>query len=204
MQNIMLNTPYAVLYLVDNIIVSVCVFIIFLAIIIDFTEFHQRDGIKKEKRSIVETGTMLLFFLSFYLLIRFNIGQIHINFSLPLILLNIFGLLVLIIGCVVNINGRLNLGKNWSNQIKIYDDHAFVSKGVYSFIRHPLYASMIWIFLAASLVYMNYLALLSTIAIFIPFMYYRAKQEEFLLGREFKNYRQYQKDVGMFFPKVKW
>ena len=204
MQNILFDTPYKALYLIDDIVVAICVFIIILAILIDFTEFHQRDETKKEKKSIVETGTMFLFFLLFYSLIRFNIGQIYINFSLLLIILNILGLLILIIGCGVNINGRLNLGKNWSNQIKIYNDHTFISRGVYSFIRHPLYASMIWIFLATSLVYMNYLALISTMAIFIPFMYYRAKQEEFLLAREFKNYRQYQKDVGMFFPKIKW
>jgi protein-S-isoprenylcysteine O-methyltransferase Ste14 len=32
-------------------------------------------------------------------------------------------------------------------------------------------------------------------------MYYRAKQEETLLVGEFKDYTDYQKKVGMFFPK---
>jgi protein-S-isoprenylcysteine O-methyltransferase Ste14 len=35
-------------------------------------------------------------------------------------------------------------------------------------------------------------------------MYYRAKQEERLLEKEFKNYRAYKKEVGMFFPKLVW
>jgi len=101
----------------------------------------------------------------------------------------------------VNVRGRFNLGKNWSNQIKIYQDHYLVSSGVYHFVRHPLYGSIIWMFFGASLVYLNYLALLSNVLIFIPAMYFRAKQEEKMLMQEFPEYKEYQKRVGMFFPK---
>ncbi|MDD5031661.1 MAG: isoprenylcysteine carboxylmethyltransferase family protein [Patescibacteria group bacterium] len=145
---------------------------------------------------------MFLFFFFFYFLIRFSVGQINVSY-LPLkIFIITFGLLILILGCVVNIKGRMKLGKNWSNQIKIYDDHYFVSNGVYSFVRHPLYASIIWMFFGASLIYFNPLAFGVNALIFIPFMYYRAKQEENLLTKEFENYKNYQIKVGMFFPKI--
>ncbi|MFA6145760.1 MAG: isoprenylcysteine carboxylmethyltransferase family protein [Patescibacteria group bacterium] len=114
----------------------------------------------------------------------------------------IVGLLILVIGCIVNIKGRIKLGKNWSNQIKIYEDHYFISNGIYGFVRHPLYASIIWMFFGASLIYFNFFAFLSNLLIFIPFMYYRAKQEEYLLIKEFKNYQNYQIKVGMFFPRL--
>lgn len=197
-----IDTPSKALFLVDNIVVSLCVLAVIVAVLIDFVEFQKRDGAKKEKKSIVETGTMFLFFFLFYSFIRFNIGQISLGFNLPLVVLNAVGLLVLTIGSIVNVSGRLSLGKNWSNQIKIYKDHTFISGGVYSFVRHPLYASIIWMFLAASVVFLNYLAFLSTILIFIPAMYYRAKQEELMLTREFNSYKKYQRRVGMFFPKI--
>lgn len=200
--NLVIDTPSKVLFLADNIVVSLCVFAVVMAVLIDFVEFQKRDGAKKEKKSIVETGTMFLFFFLFYSFIRFNVGQINLGFSIPLVVLNALGLIVLITGSVVNISGRLRLGKNWSNQIKIYKDHTFISKGVYSLVRHPLYASIIWMFLAASVVFLNYLAFLSTILIFIPAMYYRAKQEELMLIREFENYKTYKSKVGMFFPKI--
>ncbi|MGK0469242.1 MAG: protein-S-isoprenylcysteine O-methyltransferase Ste14, partial [Clostridium sp.] len=38
--------------------------------------------------------------------------------------------------------------------------------------------------------------------IFIPFMYYRAKQEETLLIQTFSEYNDYIKRTGMFFPKI--
>jgi protein-S-isoprenylcysteine O-methyltransferase Ste14 len=199
---ISLDNPENIFYLIINVIVGLCVFSIFTAVLMDFAEFQKREKIKKEKKSIVETGTMFLFFLFFYSLIRFGIGQININIpALKFSAIGI-GLLMLVAGCIVNITGRINLGKNWSNQIKIYKDHSFVTGGTYGFVRHPLYASIIWMFFGASLIYANFLALLSNILIFIPFMYYRAKQEENLLVKEFGNYRIYQKKVGMFFPKL--
>ena len=75
----------------------------------------------KEKRSIVETGTMTLFFVGFYLLIRFQIGTIQIPHNLQYILI-LSGLTMVVAGCTINIVGRLNLGKNWANQIRIYQN----------------------------------------------------------------------------------
>lgn len=199
---IILNTPEQIAYLLSNIIVIFCTFAVFVAVLIDFVEFQKRSIVKKEKKSIVETGTMFLFFFLFYALIRFKIGQFDFHFIPPRILLLVIGALILLVGCFVNIKGRLNLGKNWSNQIKIYKDHSFVSSGVYSLVRHPLYASIIWMFFGASLIYVNYLAFLSNLVVFIPFMYYRAKQEENLLMKEFEDYKNYQIKVGMFFPKL--
>lgn len=57
-------------------------------------------------------------------------------------------------------------------------------------------------FYASSLIYLNYLVFFANSFIFIPFMYYRAKQEEKLLSNKFKEYKNYQKEVGMFFPKI--
>lgn len=187
---------------ITQIIISLCVGTLFIAILLDFAEFHVDRKAKKEKKSIVETGTMFLFFFGYYALVRLQIGAVHIDDIYMKNALIVIGLVLLIIGTIVNVMGRFSLGKNWSNQIKIYSDHTFVSGGMYAVVRHPLYASIIWMFLAGSMIFANYLALVATIVVFIPFMYYRAKQEESLLGKEFKEYEIYQKKVGMFFPKI--
>jgi protein-S-isoprenylcysteine O-methyltransferase Ste14 len=197
-----INTPADIFYLISSLIVVICTTAIFIAVLIDFTEFQRRGAVKKEKKSIVETGTMFLFFFLFYLLIRFKIGQIDIQFPALRFSLMTLGCSILMLGCLVNIKGRFNLGKNWSNQIKIYDDHSFVSRGVYRFVRHPLYASIIWMFFGASLIYSSYAAFFANLFIFIPFMYYRAKQEEGILAKEFADYKNYQIKVGMFFPRL--
>jgi protein-S-isoprenylcysteine O-methyltransferase Ste14 len=186
----------------SDFIALLCVLAIFVAVLIDFVEFHKRNDEKKEKKSVVETGTMTLFFFVFYLTLRFGIGNFALSFSALKIFLIAAGLAIMIFSAGFNIYGRLSLGKNWANQIKIYSDHVFVSSGAYRLVRHPLYASIIWMFFGASLVYANYAAFFLNLLVFTPFMYYRARQEENLLVKEFKNYNDYQKKVRMFFPGI--
>jgi protein-S-isoprenylcysteine O-methyltransferase Ste14 len=181
--------------------IGLCLLALFISILINFAESTDKN-VKKEKKSIVETGSMVVFFLFFYALIRFKIGALDINGMIQIVLV-IFGLLMIIVGCTINIMGRLNLGKNWANQVKIYDTQTLVKTGMYGIVRHPLYASIMLMFYGACLVHPNYLAFLANTLIFIPFMYYRARQEEVLLSATFKDYSLYQKEVGMFFPNLK-
>jgi len=188
---------------INAIILGLAVLVIFTAILINFIESRTISQTKKEKKSIVETGTMILFFLFFYAIIRFRIGNIPNN-DIPFRLSLMFICwIIIILGIYFNIKGRFALGKNWANQIRIYKKQTFVTNGVYGIVRHPLYASLIWMFYAASILYLNYIAFLMNTLIFIPFMYYRAKQEEQMLRQQFKNYKEYANKVGMFFPKLK-
>ena len=198
----LLDTPEKIFYAAVELSVMLSVFAVLVAILIDFAEFQKRGEVKKEKKSVVETGSMLLFFFGFYAVLRTGTGRIPMEFSPLKILLMVCGALLVIAGCAVNVKGRLDLGKNWGNQIKIYGDHTFVTGGMYRFVRHPLYASLVWMFLGAGLIYQNWLALLAALFVFIPFMRYRASQEEELLTKEFTAYAEYQRKVGMFFPKL--
>jgi protein-S-isoprenylcysteine O-methyltransferase Ste14 len=185
-----------------SLIISFCIFIIFLAVFINFIEDkHQNKNIVKEKKSIVETGTMAGFFFLVYLLLKLEIGQIEINSNLLHAILVLTGTVIMILGTIVNVLGRFKLGKNWANQVKIYQKHNLVQVGVYSWVRHPLYASLIWMFYAGSLIFVSWSTFLATTLIFVPFMYYRAKQEEKLLSEKFPDYQEYRQKVGMFFPK---
>jgi protein-S-isoprenylcysteine O-methyltransferase Ste14 len=185
-----------------QLIICSSVLALFVSILIDFTLYTRDEHIKKEKKSIVETGTMTLFLFSFYLILITKIGIVPIyNSNLKHIVI-ITGTLAIVSGCIVNILGRFNLGSNWANQIKIYDEHTLIQNGMYKIVRHPLYASIMLMFYGACLVYRNILCFLAVTFIFIPFMYYRAKQEETLLILTFYEYNDYKKTTGMFFPKI--
>lgn len=200
--NVMAETPSGVFQLAVVVVICLCAFAIFLSVLINFIDARQRPRPKIEKRSIVATGTMTAFFVVFYLLIRLKVGEIPLDYIPVKIGLVLSGLALVVIGCVVNIQGRVALGANWADHIKIYPDHTLVGTGVFRFVRHPLYASLIWMFYGACLVYCNGAAFLANTLVFIPFMAYRAKQEEDLLAGQFPAYRDYQKKVGMFFPRL--
>jgi protein-S-isoprenylcysteine O-methyltransferase Ste14 len=198
----MLKTKEGILELIPTGIIILCTLAIFVAILINFLESKNSKKVKKEKKSIVETGTMTLFFVIFYFVIKFHVGVLNIGFDLYLPAL-MLGLVLILVGCFVNISGRFALKDNWANQIKLYEGQTIVKTGVYGIVRHPLYSSLIWMFYGASLCYLNYTAFLLNTFIFIPFMYHRARQEEKMLEENFKAYKKYKQEVGMFFPRIK-
>ena len=184
------------------VIICLSVFALFVSILIDFTLYTRDEHIKKEKKSIVETGTMTLFFILFYLILMTKISIVPIYDENLKHVVIIIGTIAIVLGSIMNIMGRFNLGNNWANHIKIYDEHRLVQKGMYKIVRHPLYASIMLMFYGACLVYRNILCFFAVTFIFIPFMYYRAKQEEALLIQTFTEYADYKRRIGMFFHKL--
>lgn len=185
-----------------QLIICISLVALFASILIDFILYTRDNHIKKEKKSIVETGTMTLFLFGFYLILTTKIGVVQIYDNNLKHIVIIIGTIAIACGCIMNILGRFNLGSNWANHIKIYDEHTLVQKGMYKIVRHPLYGSIMLMFYGAVLVYRNILCFIAVTFIFIPFMYYRAKQEETLLIQTFSEYNEYKKRTGMFFPKI--
>lgn len=189
--------------LIIQVIISFCVFALFLSIFIDFMLFSRSHNVQKERKSIVETGTMTLFFIVYYFILVSKVGAIELEVQLITQLMMVLGTAMIITGCFANIGGRFNLGSNWANQIKIYKEQTLVQKGMYRIVRHPLYASIILMFYGGCLVYRNILAFAAVNIVFIPFMYYRAKQEETLLLQRFPDYEEYRRRTGMLFPIIR-
>ena len=187
---------------VIQLIICSSVLALFISILIDFTLYTRDENVKKEKKSIVETGTMTLFLFAFYLILITKVGIVPIHDNNLKYTMIILGTFAIVFGCIMNILGRFNLGSNWANHIKIYQKHILIEKGMYKIVRHPLYASIMLMFYGACLVYRNIICFIAVTFIFIPFMYYRARQEEILLMETFSEYSDYKNRVGMFFPRL--
>jgi len=181
-------------------VVALSVVAVFAAIFADFAKYGQKVA-KKSKRSIVATGSMMGFYAVYYLVLRFGPGYFDFV-NIYIIFIAVLGTAMVFAGAVLNIIGRLQLGGNWANHIKIYENHVLANRGVYKIVRHPLYASIMLMLLGGSLAYRNWLSAAMTAFVFVPFMYFRAKQEEALLQEEFAEYEEYKKTTGMFFPKL--
>ncbi len=189
------------IYIAARIICMVTTIAVIIAVVWDFARFNSRRDSVVERKSIVATATMFLFFFVFYAVVVLRIGVVVLPARVYAVLC-IIGAVLLVLGAVVNILGRARLDKRWSDHIKIYSDHSLVTSGIYGVVRHPLYASLIWMFYGASFVYANWIGFLLNTFVFVPMMYYRAMQEEALLVDKFPEYKDYRKRIGMFFPKV--
>ncbi|MEI7579720.1 MAG: isoprenylcysteine carboxylmethyltransferase family protein [bacterium] len=196
-----LSDPLILINVIFQSIIALCGLAILIAILINFLDDRKNKRQAKENKHFVETESMFLFFLIFFLIISFKIGVIEVFPRQLSWIINLFLLLTIIFSTTINLLGRANLGKNWANQIRIYQDQTLITTGVYSIVRHPLYASLIWIFFALSLITENWLAFTINLLIFIPMMYWRAYHEEKLLKLRFSGYQNYQKQTAMFLIK---
>ncbi len=96
-----------------------------------------------------------------------------------------------------------DLGLNWSPTLQITQQHSLVTRGVYAYIRHPIYAAM-WLWgIAQVLLLHNWIAGLATLVLFTPVYFRRAPREEQMMIDHFGDeYRSYMQRSGRVIPKL--
>ena len=97
-----------------------------------------------------------------------------------------------------------DLALNWSRTLEIRESHSLVTHGLYSSIRHPMYAA-IWLFsLAQGLLLHNWLAGWSALAAFGVMYFFRIGNEERMMAEHFgPEYRDYASRTGRLFPRIR-
>lgn len=185
-----------------NVVVYICLLLVAFAVVADFRAyFRQGREVVKADRSWVETGSMTAFFLVYYAVIRLQLLAVSMPAGWRAAAV-VSGLALMVVGAVVNVLGRVHLKSNWANQIKIYEGHWLVTTGPFALVRHPLYASLIWMLVGGSLVYANLAGLALTLGVFVPMMYVRAKKEDALLEEAFgEKFEAYRRRTGMLLPR---
>lgn len=95
-----------------------------------------------------------------------------------------------------------DLGENWSMILEIKKGHNLVRTGIYTKIRHPMYAHFwIWV-IAQGIVLANGLVLVFGTAAWGLLYFLRVPSEEEMLIPEFGDeYREYMKNTGRVIPK---
>lgn len=185
-----------------DVVVYVCVLLVILAVIADFRAYYRQDrGVEKAAQSWVETGSMTAFFVVYVLAVRFGFLAIQVPQTWRTVML-VVGLALMVLGAAFNVLGRVYLSSNWANQVRVYEGASLVTSGPFAIVRHPLYASLIWMFVGGALVYANVMALALTLGLFVPMMYVRARLEDAVLGEAFgEDFVAYRRCTGMLLPR---
>jgi protein-S-isoprenylcysteine O-methyltransferase Ste14 len=56
--------------------------------------------------------------------------------------LALFALALVVLGLLVAYWARVHLGRNWSGNVTVKEDHTLIRSGPYRWIRHPIYSGM--------------------------------------------------------------
>lgn len=127
----------------------------------------------------------------------FALGAIIPDISI----LEAFGTIVVAAGIAFALWARIHLGRNWSSEPSVKEDHHLVTSGPYHFVRHPIYAGVLAAVLGSILVG-GVVWLVVLLFVSVAFTY-RMQKEEQLLGGEFPDqYPSYRKRTKALIPFV--
>ena len=135
----------------------------------------------------------ILFFLPFA--DRRNIGVMMVGEGVRWLGLVLYGF-----GSVLTTGARSTLGRMYSGQVTIQVGHQLIKRGLYRYIRHPLYLGMLCNTLGLSLLFRSWIGLVATIPVMAGLLF-RIKDEEATLHREFgSDWEKYCQQSWRFIP----
>jgi protein-S-isoprenylcysteine O-methyltransferase Ste14 len=119
------------------------------------------------------------------------------------LIFRIIGLLLYIIFSFIQVKSHKSLDENYSPDIAILKGHQLKTSGLYSQIRHPQYVSQIISDLGAGIALLSYTVIPLVLFLEIPLFILRARREEKLLLKHFKEeFENYKDKSGFFIPFV--
>ena len=102
-------------------------------------------------------------------------------------------------GVAFAIWARRRLGRNWSGQPSLKEDHELVASGPYRFVRHPIYTGILTAMFGTALI--NDALWLVAAGLFCVLFISRAREEERLMLRQFPGeYPAYRRRTRMLIP----
>ena len=97
-----------------------------------------------------------------------------------------------------------DLGQNWSISLELRKGHQLIRHGVYSSVRHPMYAAILLWDIGQGLLIDNWLAGWSALATFAIMCIIRIPREEQMMCGFFGDgYRNYMRKTGRLFPRLR-
>lgn len=111
------------------------------------------------------------------------------------------GLLLIASGLGFSIWARRHLGRNWSSQVVLKQDHALIRTGPYSRLRHPIYTGILAALLGSAVIIGELRALLAFVLLVISFAI-KSHAEEARMRETFPEYEQYRRETSALIPYV--
>lgn len=105
-------------------------------------------------------------------------------------------------GLAIAIAARRTLASNWSGSVTFKQNHTLITRGIYQYVRHPIYTGVLLMFLGTALLVGTLGAVIGFLVLFFTF-WFKLKQEEALMERHFpREYPAHKRRVKALIPYV--
>ena len=136
------------------------------------------------------------------LLLNIPISPLNVTLVPRSAAISILSSLCAVGGLALAFIARRTLADNWSSVVTFKRDHELVTRGIYHYIRHPIYTGVLLMVLATVLLVGTLGAVLGFLIIFIG-LWVKFKQEEALMERHFPaQYSEYKRRVKALLPFI--
>ena len=165
---------------------------------------RKKEKITEQRVSSQEKNLLLLLLLGMFIVPLIYSASNWLdfaNYTLPT-WAGWVGVVLIVLALIVFWRAHADLKTNWSPSLEIREKHELITRGIYGYIRHPMYASQwLWV-LAQPLLLQNWLAGWLDLVVFLFFYLLRVRAEEKMMIDTFgEQYKEYMKKVGGVFPK---
>ena len=134
---------------------------------------------------------------------RLSLGMLGWRFVPPLPWIWGAGVLLTLAGIALAFWARYHLGKYWSGQITLKEDHTLVCTGPYKYLRHPIYSGILLAIVGTALTVGLYRALLGVVLAALAF-WWKARQEDAWLSAAFgEQFEQQRRRTGRLLPRLR-
>lgn len=106
------------------------------------------------------------------------------------------------VGGCFGIAGVFVLGRNLTPYPQPREGSELVQHGIFAWVRHPLYTSVMLASLGWALIWQSVVSLVAALVL-IPFFHAKARREERWLRERFAGYEDYARRVPRFIPRVR-
>ena len=163
----------------------------------------DREAIEREGRGLFLWRTVGVLFLGI-ILVLYALDSPWLNvLSIPLPdWLRWIGVGLGLVGLGLWTWTQAELGKEYSPQLQLHDQHRLVTTGPYARMRHPMYTAMFCMGIAFALVTANWCFVLFAVVMIAGFVARAPREEQMLLLAFGDAYRDYIARTGRFFPKL--
>jgi len=112
------------------------------------------------------------------------------------------GLFLTALGIGLAIWARAHLGKQWSGEVTIWEDHKLIATGPYARIRHPIYTGLLIAMLGTAFTIGEIRGLVAVLIATVGFWWKARKEEAFLREQFGEGFEAHKKRTGFFFPRM--
>ncbi len=134
--------------------------------------------------------------------------SVYISAAYPTLVLcndkiKLIGLIIIVLGVIFRFIAIKQLGRFFTVNVTIRNDHQLIQSGLYKYLRHPSYCGSLISFLGFGISLNNWLSIIFIIIPYSLAVMYRIKVEEKVLTEQFgKQYLDYKKHTKRIIPFI--